>query len=292
MKRFLATDGVSIAYTIDDYTDPWREGAPTAILLHAGMGSSKRWIPMVPSLARRFRVVRMDLRGHGESAVPPPGSPLTLERMTADVRDLMAHLGVPQAHFICNATGGYLGHMWELYAMWTWIGVLATASFTASGMSNAPMAGAIAARGSLLRPHVKTHKMPEVVRLALAEGIRRFKAATIAEAEMAAAAGAGAGREGPPPGMEGVPDDLLKVWGVSKVMTVTSTYDHRVIQGAESGAFLRDIAGLLAGAEGFYDEIRAALALPAQAPLVFEASAEAPTAAPALEAIRARVAGR
>ena len=87
-----------------------------------------------------------------------------------------------------------------------------------------------------------------------------------------------------PPGMEGVPSELLKVWGVSKVMTVTSTYDHRVIQGAESGAFLRDIAGLLAGAEGFYDEIRAALGLPAAAPLVFEASAEAPASAPALEA--------
>ena len=87
-----------------------------------------------------------------------------------------------------------------------------------------------------------------------------------------------------PPGMEGVPDELLRVWGVSKVMTVTSTYDHRVIQGAESGAFLRDIATLLAGGQGFYDEIRAALSLPAALPLVFEASAEAPTAAPALEA--------
>ena len=41
-----------------------------------------------------------------------------------------------------------------------------------------------------LRPHVKTHKMPAVVGLALAEGIRKFKAATIAEAEMAATAGA------------------------------------------------------------------------------------------------------
>lgn len=41
-----------------------------------------------------------------------------------------------------------------------------------------------------LRPHVKTHKMPEVIRLCLAHGIGRFKAATIAEAEMTAAAGA------------------------------------------------------------------------------------------------------
>ncbi|MGE0865631.1 MAG: nitrate/nitrite transporter [Vicinamibacterales bacterium] len=43
------------------------------------------------------------------------------------------------------ATFGYLGHMWELYAMWTWIAVFAAASFTASGLPNASAAASIAA---------------------------------------------------------------------------------------------------------------------------------------------------
>jgi len=48
----------------------------------------------------------------------------------------------------------------------------------------------IAGRAGRLRPHVKTHKTPEIVRLQLKHGITRFKCSTIAEAEMTAAAGA------------------------------------------------------------------------------------------------------
>ena len=50
--------------------------------------------------------------------------------------------------------------------------------------------------------------------------------------------------------------------GVSKTITITSTYDHRVIQGAESGLFLADVHDLLLGSERFYDEIFASLAVP------------------------------
>ena len=50
-----------------------------------------------------------------------------------------------------------------------------------------------------------------------------------------------------------------KALGIQKVMTATSTYDHRVIQGAESGAFLRQIDLFLAGEDGFYEEVAASL---------------------------------
>jgi 2-oxoglutarate dehydrogenase E1 component len=56
-----------------------------------------------------------------------------------------------------------------------------------------------------------------------------------------------------PPEWKHASPDRLKQLGVSKVMTLTSTYDHRVIQGAESGAFLRKIEELLQGEDEFYE---------------------------------------
>ena len=50
--------------------------------------------------------------------------------------------------------------------------------------------------------------------------------------------------------------------GLSKVMTVTSTYDHRIIQGAESGLFLQTLHKLLAGEDDFYEDIFASMQIP------------------------------
>jgi len=65
-----------------------------------------------------------------------------------------------------------------------------------------------------------------------------------------------------PPEYQGASQETLTRNAVSKVMTLTSTYDHRVIQGAQSGDFLRRIHALLLGEEGFYDEIFRALRIP------------------------------
>ena len=57
-------------------------------------------------------------------------------------------------------------------------------------------------------------------------------------------------------------DRTLAKLGVGKVITLTSTYDHRVIQGAESGLYLARVSELLLGEDGFYDEVFRSLGLP------------------------------
>src|SRR5271157_5529617 len=60
----------------------------------------------------------------------------------------------------------------------------------------------------------------------------------------------------------GTAAETRAVLGISKVMTLTCTYDHRIIQGAESGAFLGRVQALLDGADGFYEEVFDHLRMP------------------------------
>jgi 2-oxoglutarate dehydrogenase E1 component len=71
--------------------------------------------------------------------------------------------------------------------------------------------------------------------------------------------------------------------GAEKVMTMTSTYDHRIIQGAESGRFLQRLEALLGGDDAFYDKVFADLGveLPELPPPPAPAAAAAATRAPA-----------
>src|SRR5690625_4142184 len=61
---------------------------------------------------------------------------------------------------------------------------------------------------------------------------------------------------------QGASEETIARLGVSKTLTLTSTYDHRIIQGAQSGEFLRIIHQKLLGQDGFYNRIFAALRVP------------------------------
>ncbi|MCT2090030.1 multifunctional oxoglutarate decarboxylase/oxoglutarate dehydrogenase thiamine pyrophosphate-binding subunit/dihydrolipoyllysine-residue succinyltransferase subunit, partial [Micrococcus terreus] len=65
-----------------------------------------------------------------------------------------------------------------------------------------------------------------------------------------------------PAEFQGAAEKTLNNLAVSKTITLTSTYDHRVIQGAGSGEFLKLIHGLLLGEQDFYDEIFHSLRIP------------------------------
>ena len=106
------------------------------------------------------------------------------------------------------------------------------------------------------------------------------------------------GALGYPPGFAGANEQSLRALGISKIMQMTNTYDHRVIQGAQSGEYLRRVDDLLHGKDGFYENVFAAFGLQASAsPQIAAAGAApaaaggAPAAAPSDEMLRAVAAG-
>ena len=100
----IAAD-LEMHYLIDDYTDPWREPA-TILLLHGNAESGAVWYGWVPHLARRFRVVRPDMRGFGDSTPMPRDFPWTLDVVIDDFIRLMDMLGVERFHLVGAKIGG------------------------------------------------------------------------------------------------------------------------------------------------------------------------------------------
>ena len=87
----------------------------------------------------------------------------------------------------------------------------------------------------------------------------------------------------------GVAPDVVASLGISKVMSITCTYDHRIIQGAESGLFLGTLQSLLDGEQNFYEEIFEALHVP-YAPVQWapdkSPAALAPVPEPSMEVVK------
>jgi len=156
MRDFTVSDGLKLTYYIDDFTNPWAK-RPTLLLLHAAMGSAGRWFGWVPHLCRRYRVVRLDLRGHGASAVPPADQALTLDRLVQDVVELLDHLGCDSVHVAGNSAGGYLGQQ--------------------LAMNHPERVTSLALYGST--PGLKNSQAPSWIPQIQAKGIRGFLAQTI-----------------------------------------------------------------------------------------------------------------
>ena len=109
VERFIAPDGMQLAFRYDDFTDPGSE-APHMLLHHSfPKNGDVCWITWVPHLGRHLRIIRPDLRGFGLSQVPletyNPGSDLFIRDYIA----LLDYLKIDKVVWVGEGAGSLLG---------------------------------------------------------------------------------------------------------------------------------------------------------------------------------------
>jgi 3-oxoadipate enol-lactonase len=105
MPTFRTTPDLVMHYEVDDFSDPWRDNE-TILMLHGNAESSTAWYGWVPHLARRYRVVRPDMRGFGASTPMPRDFPWTLDVVIDDFIRLMDMLEINRFHLVGAKIGG------------------------------------------------------------------------------------------------------------------------------------------------------------------------------------------
>ena len=101
--------GIEFAYRWDGNPD-----GPTVMMAHA-MGTSHRiWDWQVPALEDRYRLLRYDWRGHGDTDAPP--GPYTLSQFVSDAVAVMDALDLEKVHWVGISTGGMIGQGLGIHA--------------------------------------------------------------------------------------------------------------------------------------------------------------------------------
>jgi 3-oxoadipate enol-lactonase len=102
-------DGTRIAYQLDG--PAYR---PVLVLSNSIGTSMQMWDRQIPQLARHFRVLRYDMRGHGRSGVP--SGAYSLDRLGRDVIELLDALQLDKVHFLGLSLGGFVGQWLGVHA--------------------------------------------------------------------------------------------------------------------------------------------------------------------------------
>jgi 3-oxoadipate enol-lactonase len=109
ISTFIASDGAALAYRFDGPVD-----APVLMLSNSLGTAMEMWAPQVGPLARAFRILRYDSRGHGRSAAPM--GPYSIERLGLDALELIGGLKVGPVHFCGLSMGGMVGQWLAIHA--------------------------------------------------------------------------------------------------------------------------------------------------------------------------------
>jgi 3-oxoadipate enol-lactonase len=98
----IRVNDIDVHYTLDGPA-----GAPVVTLSHSLATDLSMWDPQAAALARRYRVLRYDTRGHG--GTDAPAGAYSLDQLAADARDLLTALGIARTHWVGLSMGGMIG---------------------------------------------------------------------------------------------------------------------------------------------------------------------------------------
>ena len=84
MPMLETAPGIHVYYAADDFTDPWL-AAPTTLMLHGLAESGEAFRAFVPALARKTRLIRLDLRSYGQSPAIPADHTWRFDDLVVDV---------------------------------------------------------------------------------------------------------------------------------------------------------------------------------------------------------------
>ncbi len=104
----VKVNDLNIHYEMDDFTSPW-EPSGTVWIQHGFGRSGNFWLHWVPPICGRYRVLRVDMRGHGRSGDPPEGHAWTVEDLLGDIRGVSEALRLGPVHYVGESVGGILG---------------------------------------------------------------------------------------------------------------------------------------------------------------------------------------
>ena len=101
----VTAKGIEIHYALEG-------DGPVVTLSHALGTNLSMWDEQARALTGRYRVLRFDTRGHGQTSALP--SPYTLEQLAEDVHGLLTGLGITETHFVGLSMGGMIGQVFAL----------------------------------------------------------------------------------------------------------------------------------------------------------------------------------
>ena len=148
MARIEVEPGLSVHCRIDDFQFPWMQSSPV-FMVHGFSRNASIWNRWMPQVTDAHRTYRLELRGCGDSDVPPDDYAVTLDLLFRDVIKVLDALGLDRVHYVGESSSGLFGsyfavahpeRMASLTMCETGISMAKLATAYSTGADNAPTA--------------------------------------------------------------------------------------------------------------------------------------------------------